>query len=214
MAGGVVKSVQVAGLSGIPANARTVLANVTLLSASATSAATLWAQGTAQPSIRYVQAVVGQTAACSGIFQLGSTGKLNVVHTAGTAHVLVDVYGYFDAAGTAWYVPAVPQRLLDTRSTSPRPVRGAVRAVPFNVPTGAVASLVNITAVKPAGPGYLSATASSSDPIATSVVNFRTGETRPNAGVVPLANKTTHIRVGTDAVDVLVDWYGTFVNAS
>lgn len=112
------------------------------------------------------------------------------------------------------YVPVAPQRLLDTRSSTPVAGRAARRlAVPSSaVPTGSVAVVLNVTVTGPTAGGYLTVYAAAQDRPAVSNVNFVAGQTVPNLVVSQLgtANSVDFYNGSTGATNVVVDLAGYF----
>jgi hypothetical protein len=99
--------VSVAGLHGIPADATSVAANVSIDSDApgANSYLTLWPTGQPRPLTAVNTATPGFISPSAGIFQLGTDGQLSV-YSSGTANVIVDVTGYYVPATAG---PAGPQ---------------------------------------------------------------------------------------------------------
>ena len=108
-----------------------------------------------------------------------------------------------DAAGGSTYHSVQPYRLADTRPNSGFPnsqgqtlTAGRVLNVgvapsgiaPNNVPHGATAVVVNITAINPSDAGYLTAYAAGQTVPLASTVNFIAGQTVANEAVITLGN--------------------------
>ena len=96
---GVVRTVNVAGLCGVPANATSVMFNLTVVNPTSFGHLRLSPAGTAPPTstINYAG---GQTRANNAIIQLSAGGQVDalaIMMTApvGTVHLVLDVYGYF-----------------------------------------------------------------------------------------------------------------------
>ena len=88
-------NVDVAGVSGIPANATSVAANVAIDVAQAGSFITMWPTGQPRPLVAANNALVGAVSASAGIFQLGTNGQLSVYNSSSPVNVIVDVTGYY-----------------------------------------------------------------------------------------------------------------------
>jgi len=86
-----------AGRCGLPANARSVTANVTVTGATAAGHLRVFPGGDDLPSTSFVNYAFGQTRANSGVIPVGAAGDLAVYvgQPTGTVHVVVDVMGYF-----------------------------------------------------------------------------------------------------------------------
>jgi len=128
--------VAVAGVGAIPKDAISVAVNITIdEDATLKSFLTVWPTGEARPNTSANNAEPGLVSPNSAIFQLGTDGKLSVFNQQGTVNVIMDVTGYFVAAGaggtttttttapggtTTTTTPSGPTAALDTnRATYP-----------------------------------------------------------------------------------------------
>jgi Leucine-rich repeat (LRR) protein len=87
----------IGGRCGIPATAKAVSLNVTVVSPSAGGHLRLYASGTPRPGTSSINYLPGQTRANNAVVSLGVDGAV-VVYVSqprGTAHVVLDVTGYF-----------------------------------------------------------------------------------------------------------------------
>lgn len=97
---GSVKTVQVSGRAGVPATGvQAVWISTTLSSSTRTTTARVWKYGAARPAAATVASTAGRPATHSALVQLGSRGRLSLVHSAGVSHVRIDVLGWVLAAG-------------------------------------------------------------------------------------------------------------------
>jgi hypothetical protein len=86
----------VGGTCGVPSGARSVSLNVTVTQPSATGNLRLFASGTPAPLVSSLNYATGQTRGNNAIAPLSSGGQMAVrCAPSGTAHVIVDVNGYF-----------------------------------------------------------------------------------------------------------------------
>jgi uncharacterized membrane protein YoaK (UPF0700 family) len=185
------------------------------------------------PSTSTLNFPKGDVRANSVTVPLGSSGVLWVtfVGTAGAkADVVFDVTGYF-VAGTsgATYVPLIPSRLVDSRSsthlgipaslTSGTPAGCGVTSASAdptrNVPPDAIAITGNLTAVNEISKGYLSLTPTRPAGVpSTSTVNFPAGDIRANAVTVTLGPDgrlwVTFVGTAGMRADVVLDVTGYF----
>ena len=92
---GVAQDVQVTGRGGGPAGAAAVSSNVTVTGTTAWSFLTVWPAGLARPSTSSLNWTPAQTVPNAVSSKLGSSGAVTVRNDAGTAHVIVDVGGWF-----------------------------------------------------------------------------------------------------------------------
>jgi len=87
----------VGGTCGVPTSAKAISLNVTVTAPSAQGNVLLFASGTAVPLTPIQYYVKGLTRANNAVASLGANGKLSVqCSPSGTAHVIVDVNGYFE----------------------------------------------------------------------------------------------------------------------
>jgi hypothetical protein len=90
----------VAGLCGIPADARAVAINATVATPGADGNLRLFPAGEPVPLASTLNFAAGRTRANSALATLGAGGQLAVscdmpVAPAGAAHLVLDVFGYF-----------------------------------------------------------------------------------------------------------------------
>ncbi|MFC7489470.1 MULTISPECIES: putative Ig domain-containing protein [unclassified Knoellia] len=131
-----------------------------------------------RPTASNVNYAAGQTVANQVVIKVGSSGVVNLFAST-SAHVIADVAGYYPVG--APYNPVVPARLIDTRTTS-RPASGSTTSITVTgrggVPTSNVAAVVlTVTAVAPAGAGYLTQYPTGSQQPTASNVNYAAGRT-------------------------------------
>ena len=228
--GGGEVTVPIVGLGGLPGDAGRVLAvAVSITVVQPTASGYLSVRGAGEPDRggSVVNFTAGRDVPNSAIVRPGAGGSLTLrlVTPAGpgTAHVLVDVFGWFSTSSHdvrgARLVPVEPFRAADTRQGRGAVTAGTSLAVAIrgagSVPASAevVGAVVNITGVN-TGPGnrstYLSALPSAPGaPPATSNLNLSAGEVKPVLAVVPVgADGSIHIYNAAGATDVLVDVTG------
>ena len=210
---------QVTGRGGVPASCAAAVLNVTIAGATGDTFLTVWPNGEGQPTTSSVNARPGQTAANLVISKLGADGKIRIRNENGSAHILVDVAGYFVAGTGGRYLPVSPRRVVDTRSgigAAQARIGGAPLSVQIaganGLPaTGIAAVQINLTAVAPSSDTYLTVYPSGSALPNASNLNLAAGGVRANSVIA---------RVGTDGrilvvcgqgdTDVLVDIVGYF----
>jgi hypothetical protein len=92
----------VTGACGIPAGAGSIAVNVTATQATSAGNFRLYPAGVLMPGSSSVNYSPGQTRANNGVYALSSAGQITVYcqQTSGTAHVILDVTGWFDGAPT------------------------------------------------------------------------------------------------------------------
>ena len=218
-------AVPVAGRGGVPASgASAVAVNVTVTQPSVGGFLTVFPSGTARPLASSLNFVAGQTVPNLVMAKLGTDGKVNIYNNAGTAHVILDVVGWYHDEGDstgALYNPVAPSRIRDTRDGTGGPAGavgpGATMTVPVRgrggvPPGGASAVILNVTVTQPSVGGFLTVFPSNTTRPLASNLNFVAGQTVPNLVVAKLgidggvgiynSAGTTHVIVD------LVGWYG------
>jgi hypothetical protein len=90
------RDVQVAGVGGVPSSGVTaVVVNLTVTGPTAPSFLTAWPTGTVRPLASNLNYVSGQTVPNLAILKVGSGGRISVYNAAGSAHVVIDVLGWY-----------------------------------------------------------------------------------------------------------------------
>ncbi len=86
------------GTCGVPSTARTVSVNITVTAPTVAGYLTLFADGAARPVASALNFGASQTRANNAIVSLGANGALRAFlgQASGTAHVIIDVNGYFE----------------------------------------------------------------------------------------------------------------------
>ncbi len=87
-----VTEVQVAGLGGVPADAKTAMLNVTAIEASSAGFMTVFPCGTPVPTASNLNFAAGQTIPNAVVAKIGDGGRV-CIYTSSTAHLIVDVNG-------------------------------------------------------------------------------------------------------------------------
>jgi len=215
--------VKVTGVGGVPATGVTAVAlNVVATRASGPlSWLTVWPTGETRPYASNLNYDVGVSVTNLVIARVGIDGKVSMYNDRGTIHVAADVQGWFstDATGST-YVPRDPFRILDTRNgtggVSTRLGAGQTMEVQVtgvgNVPAGATAVALNVTATNVSGPeSYLTVWPSGGSRPVASNLNFTGDQTVPNL-VIARVGEGGKVSVYNDVgtVDVLFDTQGYF----
>ncbi|HRE01562.1 MAG TPA: hypothetical protein PLV68_09690, partial [Ilumatobacteraceae bacterium] len=145
---------QVAGLNGVPANATSVVLNLTVVDAPS-GYLTAYPCGTPPPLASNVNAFEGRAVANLAVVGVGQGGKVCFIGNSPT-HLVVDLQGYNGASSD--YNAMTPVRVLDTRETtrvqSYAPVEVPLRGK-FGVPNQADRVTVNVTAVGAVGDAFV-----------------------------------------------------------
>jgi hypothetical protein len=224
-------AVQVTGNNEIPAGATAAVLNVTEVNPGAAGFLTVYPRGLAVPVAANVNFGAGQTTGNRVIVPLSNgtiKGQLSIFSSAAT-DVVVDVSGYYSAAGGAgaqFSAVAAPVRICDTRPNSPSGLTGGVAqcnglTIPsgssrtINVtglasnPIGARAVVLNLTAIAPTQGTYLTVYPQTQPVV--SDLNPAAGEVKGNLVVATISALNTitiynHSGNTNVTVDVL-GWY-------
>jgi uncharacterized protein (DUF1501 family) len=154
---------QVTGRGGVSGSCVAVALNVTAVEPSAPSYLTAWPTGETRPLAASVNMAAGQTVPNMVLVKVGAGGKVSLYNNSGAAHVVVDVLGCFGSGVASKFVTISPVRVLDTRDGTGAP-QARVGTSPLGVPlagrlgipaNGVTAVLLNVTAVTPSWPTYV-----------------------------------------------------------
>ncbi len=228
MGQGEIRSLGLLGQAGVPAGGvEAVAMNVTVTGGSAPSVLTVWPAGVARPLASNLNWPTGDTRANLVVSALGILGAVSMVNATGSAHVIIDVVGWYDDGGAARasgseFHPVTPARVLDTRNGTgsiaaplgPGTVRVLTVAGRGGVPaSGATAVVVNVTVTDTTAPSFLTVWPSDVARPTASSLNWPAGATRPNLLIAPLAaDGTVSIYNLTGQAAVIADvvgWYGS-----
>jgi hypothetical protein len=214
-------SIDVIGRAGIPVDAVAAVLNVTAIDPADRGYLTIHRCDAPRPVASNLNYRPGTT---TGNMVLADIDRDDAVcvFTRATTHLVVDATGYVPAGGTA--VPIDPARLLETRPGAetvdglhrgggPVPADDTITvdvAGRADIPDDAIAVLVNVTAVDPAGNGYLTLHRCNTTRPVASNLNYRPGTTTGNMVLAELdtdgrtciyTRTTTHLVV--DVVGVV-----------
>jgi hypothetical protein len=186
---------------------------------------TTYADGDQLPVTSTVQIGPGFTATNYEIAPVSPDGYIDMsLQSGGTAQLIVDATGYFDAASTSSaqsYKPVTATRVLDTRTGLGAPqaqiANGATLTLQVAgntspVPAGAAAVAISLTATREAGAGYMEAYASGSTVTPTTALSYGTNTVASLAGDVPVSagGKIAITNYGA-ATDLIADILGYYV---
>ena len=219
---------QFGGVS-VPANATAVIINVTVTNTSAASALIIYPTGDAQPNASNLNWVAGETVPNLVSVKLGTGGDITIHNLYGGVDVVVDLEGDFEppTSGTAGeFVPLVPSRITDTRTSSGEPNAGShlgpngsldiqVAGLGGVPPTGADSVVLNVTVTNTSTASALIVYPTGTTQPLASNLNWPAGKTVPNRVVVGLGTAgkvTVHNLYGS--VDVVVDVNGYFTDGT
>ncbi len=199
------KTLSVAAANGIPADAQAITGNLTVVNQTKSGFVSITKTPIANPTTSNLNFPTGDIRANGVTVPLNASGDIAIVYKApagATAHVLLDVTGYFRvSASGASYVPLTPTRIVDTRSKlgltsvlaagTPRTFTVDTKG---GIGTDAIAFTGNATVVNQTKGGFVSVTPSPVANPTTSTLNFPVGDIRANNFVVKVSAG------GTDSV--------------
>ena len=151
---------------------------------------------------------------------MGEGGKVSLYNYAGSAHVIVDVAGWYGAEGSR-FTPVAPSRILDTRTGvgAPAATVGPASTISLQVtgragvPAAGVSAVVlNVTVTQPTATSFLTAwPAGAARPLASNL-NDVAGQTVPNLVIVKVGeggqvNLYNHAGTAHLIADV-AGWFG------
>ena len=225
-------TLEIAGVGGVPANASAAVLNVTAVGPAAAGYLTVFPQGATRPTASNVDYAAGEVTANRVTVPLSSgasPGEISI-YSSSSADVVVDVSGYYTAAGgsgSQFTTEVSPVRVCDTRPGDPSQLTGTdtqcdAKTIGANgtltlavaglagVPSGAKAVVVNVTAVSPSMPTYLTVYPGPTRTTASDLTPVP-GEVRANLTVATVnANGTITVYNSSGSIDVVVDvlgWY-------
>lgn len=190
VAAGATVELVVAGRGGVSATARAVALNVTAVNPGAGGFVTVWPCDQSKPLASNLNVVAGVTRANLVVVKVPSSGVFSgkvCLSPSVSTHLLADVSGYMSLLSP--FVGVTPQRLVDTRPGGETVdgvhdkggVLTANQQYYFQisgrggVPVGADAAVVNVTAVNPAGTGFVTVWPCSGAAPTASNVNVKAG---------------------------------------
>jgi len=201
VAAGSVTELQITGRASIPADASAVVLNVTATGTTGAGFITAFPCGSQLPDASNLNFGAGQTVPNSVVAKIGAGGKVCLYSMAGT-YLVADVNGYFPAGSS--YAPAVPARLLDTRTgAGPSTIDGQALGAGLvaagsvtelqiagraDIPANASAVVLNVTANGTAGAGFITVFPCGSPLPDASNLNFSAGQTVPNSVIAKIGS--------------------------
>lgn len=218
--------VQVAGEGGVPdSGVYAVVLNVAMADPTGFGFVTAWPKGSSLPTAANLNVQDGN-ASNSVIVPLGDDGQVSLFSSGG-GHLVVDVFGYFEQTGSSSsgrLIGVDPGRIFDTRPGSPEagPELKVGAGETFTVDVtgtngvpevGVSAVVMNITAVRADGPGFVTVHPGDEPRNETANINLSLRTlTRPNTVIMPVADDGT-IDIFTSTAAFLVgDVFGYFTD--
>ncbi|MBD0676895.1 PKD domain-containing protein [Streptomyces sp. CBMA156] len=211
---GETRAVKVAGVGGVPADATSVVLNLTSTDTAVDTHLKVYPGGGTKPVSSNLNPEPGKDKSNQVIVPVGPDGTVNVYNHNGSTHVILDVFGYYSPNGRARFTPTVPVRLADTRtgpSAKPGPDSTTVVA---GIPAGARAAVLNVTSTNTTEDSYLTVHAHGAPRPGTSNLNLLAGQTVPNHVTTPVgADGRVDVYNHVGSTDIIADLSGYFTDA-
>ena len=217
LVGGTVRRLQIAGVAGIPADASSVVLNVTSTNGTTSGFITVFPCGPSVPLTSNVNFLAGENVASLVSVALDSDGGVCLFSNVAT-DVVVDISGAYSLSDGAGRLEAIaPYRIADTRESGARLTGGTSYTVDVSggaTPNDATAMLLNITVDDPTTSGFVTAYPCGGGVPLASNLNFVAGQTIANSAVVRIGtDHSVCFYVSTDA-NLIVDVNGWFSPSS
>ena len=155
LAHGTVTEIPVAGVGGVPADAKAVVLDLTAHNPRGPGYFTAYPCDGPRPLVSNLNFVAGQIVAATAVVPVGANGHV-CVFQYGDANLIVDVTGAFGAS--SGLVPVWPTRAIDTRETPARvgtsPTVVHVGAVP-GIPADRSSVVIHLTTIGGTQPGIV-----------------------------------------------------------
>ena len=217
---------QVTGAGGVPlTGVSAVVLNVTAIAPTAASFLTAYPTGVPRPLAANANYVAGELVTNRVVVKVGTGGKVTLYNHAGQVDLGADMVGWYStdsAPPGAAFRSQNPTRILDTRNGTGAPLAKVGPAGVLNVQitgqagipaSGVSAVVLNLTAIAPTGPSFVTAWPTGvARPLAADL-NFVTNQTISNlvvvkvgtGGMISLFNFSGQIDLGADVAGYFVE---------
>ena len=196
----------------VPPTATAVTLNLTAAGSTTSTFVTAYPAGTTRPVSSNVNAMAGASTANQVVVALRADKKLNLYNKNGSAHLVVDLTGYYSPGLGGLFTPVAPRRVLDTRVGPPVGAGDRVSAgVATLVPTSTVGVVMNLTGTQPTANTFASAWVPFTDLPDAPTLNLAAGQTAANLMTVGLDDSgavSVYTKAGT--VHLIADLFGYF----
>ncbi len=211
----------VAGFHNVPADAKSVVVNITSVTPTKVGYVTAYPNGKAVPNASNLNVNPGITRSNLAVVKVGTDGKIRLKVFESDMDLIVDVMGYYGGTGGGLTTAITPVRVVDSRDGTGTPAgrfaqcesRNVKVAGVFGIPSGITAVYLNLTAADTDNGGYLTVWPAGLTMPATSNLNWDPFRNTPNMvivgvnpdGFISIANGCNP--AGTN-VSVIVDLFG------
>ena len=166
------------------------------------------------PSTSSLNLAAGETRANLVTVAMGHAPGPGIWIGAGPRAVdaIIDLAGYYAPGAGAKYTPLTPQRMLDTRNSSPLGAGGTVTLdLSSKVPAGATSAVFNLTATNVTGPTFVTAYPADQTRPDASNLNLVAGKNTPNLVTVQLSpDRKVKLTNSYWSVDLIADLAGYY----
>ncbi len=214
--------VQVTGASGVPAGASGAVVNLIAINTTNSDGnLSPYATGGTKPqnSLHYTPST---TTSVQAQVALSSDGKMTIANSSSTIDLVIDLQGYFTAAGQggASFTPGIG-RAYDSRATGNTAIgKNVTRSIQVagvaGVPvmgSGITAVVATLTVAHGGSDGRATVWADGTNKPDTTAINFTTNEIRTNTVTVPLgANGKIALNNVAEATNYVIDVQGWYTN--
>lgn len=224
------RRVTISGVAGVPANAESVVVNITAVSPEGTGYVTAYPSGSTVPDASNLNLARGSDRPNLAVVKIGADGAIRLRVAETSTDLLVDVQGYFGpnsgTTATSKRTTAIdPVRIFDSRNgvgtnggrLAPGETRTVAVAGVAGIPANASAVYLNITSVGGSAWGWLAVWPTGRPRPDVSNVNWPGGTDVPNMSIVALGSDGTLQLYndpgtsGTSTTHVLIDVMGYVV---
>ncbi|MEX1105946.1 MAG: DUF1501 domain-containing protein [Ilumatobacteraceae bacterium] len=209
-------TIDLADRYGIPADATSVLLNITAIEPTGSTYLLAWSGSLPRPLASSSNVDAGEIRASLVIAKLSDAGSCAIYNLTGDLHIAVDLLGWFTPSSDLRVASARPRRLLDTRDSA-RQLTAAEGTL--NVPVhgwagvdqNVEAVMLNVTATDATDSSFLTVWDAGSAHPGTSNLNVSPRTTAANAAVAALGTDgRLSIATNTGSTHVVVDVMATF----
>lgn len=197
----------------VPSNTSTAVLNLIGTQTTSYTYLTIWPAEDAQPSSSNISLDPNTTRANAVQVAVGVSRVLKVYNSAGSAHAIMDLAGYYKVNEGARYTPKTPVRVFDTRGGQGPVGPSSSTVVDFTPHVSATATAVtfNLTGVLATAHTFVTAWPNGTSQPGVSNLNLNPGEVTPNLVTVRLgADKKVRLYNNAGSVDLLADLAGYY----